>query len=64
MPQTQSQGKAGSLEALAQAHFQRKFTAAERNFLAKATKGEFAVCGPSVLATLFVAGVAGIIRKD
>ena len=49
MPQTQSQEKAGSLEALARAHFPRErgFTAAERRLLAKATEGEVAVCGPS-----------------
>ena len=48
MPQTQSQEKAGSLEALAQAQFPyREFTAAERKLLASAPKGKVAVCGPN-----------------
>jgi hypothetical protein len=49
MPQAQSQEKAGSLEALAQAHFPRErgFTSAEWKLLTRATEGELAVCGPS-----------------
>jgi hypothetical protein len=48
MPQTQSEGKAGGLEALARAHFPRErgFTAAEWTLLAKTAKGQVAVCGP------------------
>ncbi|MGO9273190.1 MAG: hypothetical protein ACLQOO_23630 [Terriglobia bacterium] len=47
MPQNQSQEKAGSLQALAEAHFERDFTVAERNLLASAPKGKIAYCGPS-----------------
>lgn len=55
MPQNESQEKAGSLLALAEARFRRKaapqtspnFTAAERTLLAKAPLGEFAYCGPN-----------------
>ena len=52
MPQTQNRDNAGSLEALAAAHFKRKFTDAEKNLLKSAPQGAMADCGvPSKLPT-------------
>jgi len=47
MLQRQSPGKADSLKALAKAHFNREFTAAEEKLLAGAALGQFAYCGPN-----------------